>query len=63
MPQQIADAVDPVCGMNVNIEQAKQARLTTQHGGSDYYFCGKGCLLEFSDDPDRYLAEGYHPSM
>ncbi|HEY6058294.1 MAG TPA: YHS domain-containing protein [Candidatus Limnocylindrales bacterium] len=26
-----------------------------------YVFCGKGCLLEFRDDPEKYLDAAYEP--
>jgi Cu+-exporting ATPase len=53
-------AIDPVCGMSVIIEGAQHV---TQHQGTTYYFCGKGCRLEFEDDPERILAPDYVPSM
>jgi YHS domain-containing protein len=37
--------------------------LKLEHDGKTYWFCGKGCLLEFKDDPEKYLAPGYEPSM
>lgn len=58
-----AEAVDPVCGMTVDPEAAQAAGLSTEHHGVTHYFCGRGCMLEFSDDPDRYLDPGYTPSM
>ncbi|HKG57929.1 MAG TPA: YHS domain-containing protein [Candidatus Limnocylindrales bacterium] len=57
------EAVDPVCGMTVDPERARAMTLTAEHDGKDYYFCGKGCLLEFRDDPERFLDPGYQPSM
>ena len=56
-------AIDPVCGMTVDAEAARAAGLSAKHDGMTYYFCGKGCLLEFRDDPDKYLDPGYTPSM
>ena len=53
-------AIDPVCGMDVVIEGAQH---TTEYRGSTYYFCGKGCRLDFEDDPERILAPDYQPSM
>jgi Cu+-exporting ATPase len=58
-----SDAIDPVCGMTVDPGTARLAGLITEHEGTTYYFCGKGCLLEFRDDPDQYLDPGYVPSM
>lgn len=54
---------DPVCGMTVDLGQARAKALTLTHGGHEYAFCGKGCLLEFRDDPKRFLAADYRPSM
>jgi YHS domain-containing protein len=54
---------DPVCGMTVDPDQAREKGLTLTHEGTEYAFCGKGCLLEFRDDPAKYLGAGYTPSM
>jgi YHS domain-containing protein len=54
---------DPVCGMTVDPGQARSKGLTLTHDGHEYAFCGKGCLLEFRDDPATYLAANYRPSM
>jgi Cu+-exporting ATPase len=54
---------DPVCGMTVDPAKAGPAGLVTEHDGKTYYFCGKGCLLEFRDDPEHYLDPSYVPSM
>lgn len=56
-------AIDPVCGMTVERTAAEAAGLTAEHQGTTYYFCGKGCKLEFGDDPDRFLDPSYTPSM
>ena len=53
-------ATDPVCAMRVVIEGAQHV---SEYKGTTYYFCGKGCRLEFEDDPERILAPGYVPSM
>ena len=37
--------------------------LTETFDGTEYSFCGKGCLLEFRDAPDTYLDPAYAPSM
>ena len=46
---------DPVCGMDVDTETST---LSLEHEGKTYWFCGKGCMLEFRDDPDKYLDPG-----
>ena len=45
-------AIDPVCGMQVDTRTSK---LSLEHDGKTYWFCGKGCLLDFRDDPQRFL--------
>jgi xanthine dehydrogenase accessory factor len=48
-----ATAIDPVCGMSVRIEGA---RNVLRHGEVTYYFCCGGCLARFSADPAGYAA-------
>ncbi len=55
----MAIAIDPVCGMEVQTDTAQQ---TTEYKGTTYYFCAKGCRLEFGDDPEKYLDPEYQPS-
>jgi YHS domain-containing protein len=59
----IAPNEDPVCGMTPDPAAAKAKGLVTTYEGREYVFCGKGCLLEFGDDPEKYLAADYAPSM
>ena len=49
----IAPDEDPVCGMTADIEAARAKGLVTTYEGREYVFCGKGCLLEFGDDPEQ----------
>ena len=58
-----ARAIDPVCGMSIDRETAIAKDLHASYKGIDYYFCGKGCKLEFGDDPERFLDPRYVPSM
>ena len=58
-----AVATDPVCGMTVEPESARAKGLASTFDGRDFYFCGKGCKLDFDDDPQRYLDPRYVPSM
>ena len=51
---------DLVCGMEVDTSTSD---LHLEHDGQTYWFCGKGCLLEFRDDPERFLDPDYQPSM
>ena len=56
----MAIAIDPVCGMEVD---TTTSQLSYEHDGTTYWFCGKGCLLEFKDDPEKYLDPGHTPAM
>jgi Cu+-exporting ATPase len=59
----IAPNEDPVCGMHPDPDAARDRGLATTYEGREYVFCGKGCLLEFRDDPERFLDPGYKPGM
>jgi Cu+-exporting ATPase len=50
---------DPVCGMMV--DPAEKPDLKVEHDGKTYWFCSRGCMLDFRDDPEAYLAPGYEP--
>jgi YHS domain-containing protein len=58
-----SQVIDPVCGMTVEPEAARAKGLLSTYQGTDYFFCGKGCKLEFDEDPERYLDPSYVPSM
>ncbi len=45
-------AIDPVCGMAVEIATAKHVHT---HAGTTYYFCAASCRTRFAADPVRYL--------
>jgi YHS domain-containing protein len=49
--------------MTVNPEVATAAGLAVEHEGRTYYFCGRGCRLEFLDDPKRFFDPDYVPQM
>ena len=55
--------IDPVCGMTVDVEQAQAKGLTAEHEGTTFAFCGRGCKLDFEEDPDKYRDLSYRPSM
>ena len=46
-------AIDPVCGMTVEIKTAKHKAV---HAGHAHYFCGAGCKTKFLANPAKYLA-------
>jgi Cu+-exporting ATPase len=49
---------DPVCGMDVNPEGAKEKR---EHGGKTFYFCSSGCAQKFAQQPETYAAARQAP--
>jgi Cu+-exporting ATPase len=55
-----ATAIDPACGMQVDATATNP--LKTEHNGKMYFFCSRGCMLDFLDDPERYLEPSYQPS-
>jgi len=61
--RQVETDEDPVCGMRVDPETARARGLTLVHDGREYVFCGKGCLLEFKDNPEAFLDPRHLPSM
>ena len=52
-----------MCGMTVDPAQAREKGLTLTHDATEYAFCGKGCLLEFRDNPEQYLDQRHLPMM
>lgn len=50
-------AVDPVCGMAVDVATAEAAGLTVAYGGRVYAFCRTGCRRAFEGEPDAYAAK------
>ena len=51
---------DPVCGMDVDTETSE---LSVEYKGTVYWLCGRGCMLDFQEDPEKYLDPGYDPAM
>ena len=45
-------ATDPVCGMTIEESDAVE---TVEYQGTTYYFCSKGCAVDFREDPSSYL--------
>jgi YHS domain-containing protein len=46
-------AIDPVCGMTVEIATAKHK---SEYQGQMYYFCAPGCKKAFEANPQVYLG-------
>lgn len=49
----IATALDPVCGMDVDLATA---RHMAEVDGTLYYFCCANCRVRFVNEPQRFLA-------
>ena len=44
-------AKDPVCGMQINEQQAAEE---SEYQGQTFYFCSLGCKQQFDQKPDRF---------
>jgi len=51
-------AVDPVCGMSVEVGKA----VTAEHSGETYYFCCSHCQQAFEGSPEAYMGGSRHIS-
>jgi Cu+-exporting ATPase len=51
-------AIDPVCGMSVNIHAGKPR---AEHDGKTWHFCSQGCHTKFTADPARFLDPDFRP--
>ncbi len=49
---------DPVCGMDVDPQNAKAASV---YRGTTYYFCSTSCRDKFEKDPAKYASAGGAP--
>jgi P-type Cu+ transporter len=45
---------DPVCGMNIDVNQAKGQ---SNHNGQTYYFCSDSCKQKFDANPQQYAKK------
>lgn len=45
-----------------NAAQPGRHQGVVEGGGERFYFCGRGCLLDFQDEPARFLDAGFQPS-
>ena len=51
-------AKDPVCGMDI---QPEQAAGQSEYKGQTYYFCCPACKQQFDQEPQRYAQS--QPAM
>lgn len=54
-------AEDPVCHMQVDKKTPRGG--TFEYKSSTYYFCGPGCRVAFSKEPEAYLSGGKSVKM
>ena len=52
-PSELLEAVDPYCGMTVPVSGND---VSSEYGGTTYYFCCPGCRAGFVADPGKALA-------
>ena len=55
-------ASDPVCGMTVDLEVARQGDLISEFAEREYAFCCAGCRNTFLADPTAYAVSGRTPT-
>lgn len=48
---------DPVCGMQVNEEQADFNKMFIEREGKKVYFCSPHCKEVFEQEPARYSEQ------
>lgn len=53
---------DPVCGLEVDREEAQARRLKRTYRGRDYFFCREWCARRFDATPERYAPAPSPPS-
>jgi len=47
-------AIDPVCGMDVDEQQAAGI---SDYQGRSYYFCSEACKERFDQNPQQYIRQ------
>jgi xanthine dehydrogenase accessory factor len=52
-PPVAVEAIDPVCGMTVEVATA---RWKSEYNGRLYYFCAAGCKRTFDQAPEKFVA-------
>jgi len=50
----VITAIDPVCGMSVEIAGTRHISI---YSGSTYYFCCPACKRQFEREPEKFLAK------
>ena len=45
--------IDPVCGMEIDSEDAAAEK---EYRGTTYYFCSEECARKFGKEPEKFLG-------
>ena len=53
--------IDPVCGMEVDAEEALAPQYVSEYRGKNYYFCADSCKESFDRNPEKFT--GKPPSL
>jgi len=49
--------IDPICGMEVDAEEAMALRLVSEYRGKHYYFCADSCKESFDQNPEKFVGK------
>ena len=52
--EQQQQVTDPVCGMQIDPQQAAGS---SEYRGQTYYFCSTGCKRQFDNDPQHFVGQ------
>ncbi len=47
---------DPVCGMQINEQQAAAKGLTSEYQGQTFSFCSPSCKKQFEQNPQQFAG-------
>ena len=56
--QELRIGTDPVCGMSVDRELAREHDLAVVYADRQYLFCSQSCRRTFLHDPVTYAVAG-----
>ena len=49
--------IDPICGMEVDAEEAIALRRVSEYKGKNYYFCAESCKQDFDRNPEKFIGK------
>jgi YHS domain-containing protein len=50
--------IDPVCGLEIDADRARELGLSLEYEGRTYAFCTPPCMNGFLQHPTAYAAAG-----